>query len=1004
MTSVRHMPDNADLVYFTVRCHLAPVVADISQDSDYDPNVDRRIDAVVTFTPKYKTGEVIHAHTTLPPTGFLVMPVPALIDDGYLKLRVKPDSGATPLPGTLHGLKAKIAADSGRDIPVDAELQALDYAPVRLLGNSPTLEIEPEYPLYYDFSFSQIKVDGKATNIQITGGTFEAPWEDTVIDLLDYMPLTPGPYAVPMVVGPPGPQGPEGPPGPAGGPPGPEGPPGPAGAEGPTVVSADAGNTSVLGSDGFIYTPAAEGSLVSAATVTDFPATGKAGRVYLAEDTGDTYRWDPLAKAPTYVRVSDRVFSTGIEDSSAVGRSLVTAATTAAGRSAIDAAEGKAFFQHHSTAPSNLLMDGQFNLDAAWWAGSTTAGSKELSTDVAWLGTQSLKITGPASFYPNVTGSGLSAVEPYGVIKTEPGRVYRFSCMVYRPAANTSTGSIRANLYVKGKGVFRDGEKGETDDRVMDGETLIGRALDVVGGLGVNQSTVPADTWTRYESVYAIPTAGVNAPYQGVFPYLQVQSIATTDKLYFDNMRFEDITDVPVELLAPPPTGVRATDTANVQRLVNLVQASQSALPYTTIILRDGTYAMDIVTAKVERQPRFVGQGHGRTTWDGTLKFQGVSSKFSGGWFSNIIFNGSHAGKAAVELNGVCDVHWKDVRFYGTYDVGIWFHNELAGEYTEICCGEASFYSTVKTALRYSKDAGDWSFHGSGLVGESNIQHNPANGPAILVDAGVMPYNAPLNARIWSSGAAATHPVIQNNGLTRTNFYGHLQVEQTIATPIAAGQILYYAGTFAALTGYAGPVNYGTMLLISAAEAISGSPTMSIGPITVSKMLGSQGQTVATLTDVTGANGWLRFSNGANSRPWIIAESNSTTAGLLLGTKGGDAVAVYATESGKPSILGAGSPDATQDLRLLPKGSTSGVRFGSGAASDPGWYTGNGSPEGIITAPPGSFYSNKNGGAGIAFYVKETGIGNTGWAKPTTAPALRDEPGIQPAIETIEGN
>ena len=523
MTSPRHMPDNADLVYFNVRCHLAPVVADISQDSDYDPNVDRRIDAVVTFTPKYKTGEVIHAHSTLPPTGFLVMPVTALIDDGYLTLRAKPDAGAAPLPGTLHGLKAKIAADTGRELPVELDTRAaLNYAPVRLLGNSPTLEIDPEHPLYYDFSFTNVKIDGKATNITITGGTFEAPWEaDAVIDLLDYMPLTPGPLAQPMVVGPPGPQGPEGPPGPAGGPPGPQGPqgdpglgirykgevasyaelptdaeqgdlwiignrdddstpadayvwddadgwidagpiqgpqgvPGPAGADGapgrdgaagadgapgiqgqpgeqgpaglgiryagevasvaelpttgqingdlwvignrdddttpaesyvwdeltqdwiyagyiqgvqgvpgpqgnpgidgapgPTVVSADAGNTAVLGTDGFIYTPAAVSSLVSAASAAGFPAAGEAGIVYLAEDTGDTFRWDPAAKANTYVRISERVLSTGIEDSSAVGRAVVTAADEQAARDAIGAVSDFDFRLDDSRTPTD---------------------------------------------------------------------------------------------------------------------------------------------------------------------------------------------------------------------------------------------------------------------------------------------------------------------------------------------------------------------------------------------------------------------------------------------------------------------------------------------------------------------------------------------------------------------------------------------------------------------------------------------------------------------------
>lgn len=41
--------------------------------------------------------------------------------------------------------------------------------------------------------------------------------------------------------------------------------------------------------------------------------------------------------------------------------------------------------------------------------------------------------------------------------------------------------------------------------------------------------------------------------------------------------------------------------------------------------------------------------------------------------------------------------------------------------------------------------------------------------------------------------------------------------------------------------------------------------------------------------------------------------------------------------------------------------------------------TGSGSPEGVKTAGPGSFYLNVNGGANITFYVKESGTGNTGW-------------------------
>lgn len=42
-------------------------------------------------------------------------------------------------------------------------------------------------------------------------------------------------------------------------------------------------------------------------------------------------------------------------------------------------------------------------------------------------------------------------------------------------------------------------------------------------------------------------------------------------------------------------------------------------------------------------------------------------------------------------------------------------------------------------------------------------------------------------------------------------------------------------------------------------------------------------------------------------------------------------------------------------------------------------YNGVGSPEGVLTAPPGSLYSNTSGGAGTTLYVKESGTGNTGW-------------------------
>jgi hypothetical protein len=41
--------------------------------------------------------------------------------------------------------------------------------------------------------------------------------------------------------------------------------------------------------------------------------------------------------------------------------------------------------------------------------------------------------------------------------------------------------------------------------------------------------------------------------------------------------------------------------------------------------------------------------------------------------------------------------------------------------------------------------------------------------------------------------------------------------------------------------------------------------------------------------------------------------------------------------------------------------------------------TGTVPPEGSVTAPPGSMYLNSSGGAGATLYIKESGLGKTGW-------------------------
>jgi len=58
-----------------------------------------------------------------------------------------------------------------------------------------------------------------------------------------------------------------------------------------------------------------------------------------------------------------------------------------------------------------------------------------------------------------------------------------------------------------------------------------------------------------------------------------------------------------------------------------------------------------------------------------------------------------------------------------------------------------------------------------------------------------------------------------------------------------------------------------------------------------------------------------------------------------------------------------------------------GIRYstGSGSLNDRGLFVGSGSPNGVVTAEPGSLYTNNAGGANTTLWVKESGGGNTGW-------------------------
>jgi hypothetical protein len=70
---------------------------------------------------------------------------------------------------------------------------------------------------------------------------------------------------------------------------------------------------------------------------------------------------------------------------------------------------------------------------------------------------------------------------------------------------------------------------------------------------------------------------------------------------------------------------------------------------------------------------------------------------------------------------------------------------------------------------------------------------------------------------------------------------------------------------------------------------------------------------------------------------------------------------------------------ANGDVQIHPSG-TGNLRFTTDAEATGCLNAiGRGSPQGVVTAPPGSTYHNLNGGAGTSFYVKQSGTSSTGW-------------------------
>ena len=125
-----------------------------------------------------------------------------------------------------------------------------------------------------------------------------------------------------------------------------------------------------------------------------------------------------------------------------------------------------------------------------------------------------------------------------------------------------------------------------------------------------------------------------------------------------------------------------------------------------------------------------------------------------------------------------------------------------------------------------------------------------------------------------------------------------------------------------------------------------------------------------------------------------IGWTPSTATRLLVG-RWADCALTIAAGNGASSFIYFGDNDLESVGSIEYDHATNYMRFATnlgerlritslgnivkGGSSGPLWASGTGSPEGVVTAPIGSYYSRTDGGTGTSFYVKESGTGSTGW-------------------------
>lgn len=118
-----------------------------------------------------------------------------------------------------------------------------------------------------------------------------------------------------------------------------------------------------------------------------------------------------------------------------------------------------------------------------------------------------------------------------------------------------------------------------------------------------------------------------------------------------------------------------------------------------------------------------------------------------------------------------------------------------------------------------------------------------------------------------------------------------------------------------------------------------------------------------------------------NSNGVEVTASSLLNMQIALRLDANSRAKVKSTEFGSNTqpVVTAASANCLLDWEDATKAQVDASSFGAGSIVKLGYRVRTGSPEGVLIAQPGNTYLRTDGGAGTTLYVKETGVGNTGW-------------------------